>query len=241
MDDDLLRALGRHQREDLEVPPPASEPLREDEADALLDAVFARVDAGQADDAKEPTAPPVELAPVIDLAARRRQRTMGIVLALAAALVLGVGLVVLLGQGRNDAPQVASLPSYATSELRGGPALTRSDERPSELTMTASDQLDWIITPAQAPAHALELGLLIEPADAPADARWITKVPATITESGVIRIRAPLAELAELEPGAYAITLIIAAQGGLPSDREAARTREDVQRVAIRITVTAAG
>ena len=51
----------------------------------------------------------------------------------------------------------------------------------------------------------------------------------------------PLAELAPLEPGEYAITLIIAAQGGLPSDREAARTREDVQRVAIRITVTAAG
>ncbi len=234
MDDDLLRALGRHQREDLEVPSAASEPPSERDADALLDAVFARVDAGQ-------VGPPVELAPVIDLAARRRQLTMGIVLALAAALVLGLGLVVLVGQGRNDAPQVASLPSYATSELRGGPALTRSDERPSELSMTASDQLDWIITPAQAPAHALELGLLIEPAGAPADARWITKVPATITESGVIRIRAPLAELAPLEPGEYAITLIIAAQGGLPSDREAARTREDVQRVAIRITVTAAG
>lgn len=261
MDDDLLRALGRHQREDLEVPAPMSEPdgqdsfgwPSEDERDALLDAVFARVDADEA--AATSTAPneaeraehppvehpsvelaPVELAPVIDLSARRRRLVTGLALALAAALVLGLGLASLLGHDRNDAIEVARLPPYATSELRGGPALTRSDERPSALSMAASDQLDWIITPTHAPAHVLELGLLIE--SGAGEARWITPVPATITDSGVIRIRGRLDQLAPLEPGEHTLTLVIAAQGQLPSDREAARTREDVERVAIQISVT---
>jgi hypothetical protein len=174
---------------------------------------------------------------VIDLAARRG--ALALVLSLAALLALVLGVASLLRRGRHESPQVAALPSYATSELRGGAALTRSDARPSELSMAASDSLDWIVTPAQAPTLALELGLLIEPLAAHDAARWITKVPATITESGVIRIRAPLAELAALEPGEHVLTLVIAEQGRLPTDRAAARTREDVQRVAIRITVTA--
>lgn len=251
MNDDLLGALGRHQRESLDAAPEplddddplfaAAQPLAVHEQEALLDAVFARVDpsAGASSDAsREPSsgspASSEPSAPVIDLAARRR-RTLSVVFALAAALVLAIGVMSLLDRGPSKPAQLAVLPAFATSELRGGQALTRSDDRPGALTMAADDELDWIITPASPPRDAFELGLVIEPSAG--EGRWLTTLPATITDSGVIRIRAALDELAPLTPGDHALTLVIAEQGQLPRDLDSARTNEAVQRVAIQITI----
>lgn len=251
MDDDLLGALGRHHREQLDASEEplvnddpyfsAAQPFTELEREALLDAVFAQVDASarpSAEPVAHPSAEPI--APVIDLAARRRRALGAVVVAIAAALVLGLALASLLDREPNKPPQVAVLPAFATSELHGGPASTRSDDRPSALAMAADDELDWIITPAEPPSHALELGLILEPREPVGEARWLPAPPATITESGVIRIRARLDELAPLAPGDHVLTLVIAEQGRLPADLDSARTSEAVARVEIQITVVPA-
>lgn len=229
MADDLLRALGRHQREDLERPADAPEPLQDDD-ERLLDEVFGRLDAA------ESPGP----APVIDLDARRRRWALVTVLtSVAAALVLGFWWIASTITANNP-DAIARLPDYATSSLRGGPASHRSEPAPSEaLSLRASDRIEWDVTPAEPVREPLAVALLAEPTAGPA--RLVPEVAAEISESGVVRLRGPLDGFVALEPGAWTLTLIIAAPDLLP--RELAELDDEQrsawQRVSIRVTITA--
>lgn len=256
MDDDLLRALGRHQREDLDAPEEplaaddpwhdAARPLDEAEQGRMLAAVLAAVDeAGPVAEAPEPagvsepaSASPPTPAPVLDLEhARQRRRT-------AVALVMGLAAVVALvifgmrELRREPGPEMARLPEYATSQLRGGAAVVRGDAPSSDavLELAASDEIDWVVTPAEPVREPLELALLAEPAGG--EAILVPRVDAVTTEAGVVRLRGRLDRFVALAPGSWTLTLLVGGRGELPRELEQARDGEPHwRRATIRVTV----
>jgi hypothetical protein len=284
MSDDLLDALARSLREDLEAPAgeeddPWLAPFEGDERANLLDAALARIEAGEsveplaalealdasldaaqeapdapkAPDAQEaPEAPSAEAsssgaATVIDLRSRRRFGVgigvgIGVALAAAAAVALvWFGVSGLGGPGREAT--VAMLPSYSTSELRGGLAAQRGDvEAPeTELELSVDDRIDWVLTPAEPVREALDVALLARPETAAGEAVYRRDVAAELSPAGAVRLRGQLDTFIELSPGRWSLTLLIAPAGALPSDAAEANSEAGGwQRATIRVTIRGA-
>lgn len=267
MDDDLLRALGRHQRQDLEAPEDplpaddpwydAARPLDDAERDRMLAAVLAATDeprhvaqahadapagASEPEHADAPaheSASPPRPAPVLDLERARERRRTAIALVMGLAAVVALVLFGVRQLGREPGPEVVRLPEYATSQLRGGTALVRGDAPSPDavLVLAASDELDWIVTPAEPVREPLDVALLAEPADG--EAIFVPHVDAVTTEAGVVRLRGRLDRFVVLAPGSWTLTLLIGGRGELPSAPEQARTGEPRwRRATIRVTVT---
>jgi hypothetical protein len=251
MDDELLRGLGRHQREDLETTPDDSsdepwaellEPFDDATREQMLDAVFEQVDT-QAERV-EPVvpSPPAneperEREQVIDLASRRRGVVLGLLVAAAAAVTLGIWWNQASSPDRSRT--VAMLPEYETSELRGGPASHRSapDSELESVTMGARDELEWVVSPIGPVSGPIGLALLAEPESG--QPILVPEVGAEITESGAVRLQGPLDGFVELAPGSWTLTLFIAPPDQLPTDVEQARASEGAgwQRVSVRVTI----
>jgi hypothetical protein len=241
MDDQLLRALGRHQREDLDAPDvpvaaddpwrEAEQPLADDERERMLDAVFAAVDAPIASASEPP------VAPVIELATRRRRPLIGVVLGLAAAL----GLLTFGWRefGSRDEIGGTRLPEYATAHLRGGPASQRGDtpDPPTTLTLTATDDIDWILAPSEPTDITLAVALLAEPEQG--EPILVTDIDPGRSQSGVVRLRGRLDHIVALTPGIWTLTVLIAERGELPTEVEQASASEAAswRAASVRVTV----
>lgn len=214
MNDDLLRALGRGQRAELDREPEFDEldelarRYDQDERASILDAVFDRVEA-PTEDASPPK--------VIELASRRRLIVSGAVVAAAAALALA------LWAAPNPTPHdpgpLAVVPPYTITQLSGGFAHQRSepatDPAASELTLHADSTIDWVLTPAEPTDTALALALLAR-SDL-GDTHFTAPLDAEISSSGAVRLRGPLNRHVELEAGSWSLTLLIAEADDLPS------------------------
>ncbi len=253
MDDELLRGLGRHQREDLErsevgwdATDELLEPFDDETRERMLDAVFERVDAAPEAEAEpvasaEPPEPPSRPpAPVIELAARRPGR-IGVVGGLLVAAAAAAVLVIWWSRGTTleSDRAVAMLPEYTTSQLRGGAASHRSEpnSKLDSVSLGARDELDWVITPAEPVAGPITLALLAVPEVG--QAIFVPEVRAEISGPGAIRLRGRLDGFVDLAPGSWTLTLMIAPPGQLPVSLEQARSSEPAawQRASVRVTI----
>ena len=219
MSDDLLKALGRQQRADLERggepssadDDDASSPFDERERADLLDAVFARVDE---------TAPAgSESDKVIPLAGRRRAPLIASVLAVAAAATL------VWWAWPEPGPEhgpIAQVPEYTFTQLEGGIAEQRSDNTDGldgpvpELELRPDSVIKWGLTPAEPTKDPIAVALLARSTGG--ETRFVAPIEAQISEFGGVRIRGPLDELVALTPGQWTITLFVAPLEQLPTD-----------------------
>jgi hypothetical protein len=230
MTDELLRGLGRHQREALESEGEIDDdellrPFDDAEREAMLDAVF-----------QERVEPPA--AEVVSLSSRRAA-VIGVVLACAAALAL------LIWWGGDRSPTgregaVAMLPEYTTTQLRGGQASQRGE--PDEpLTLAPTDEIDWVVTPAEPVAERPAAVLIAERGSE--RALFVAEPDVEVAESGVIRMRGRLeqwfrGQAEQLEPGEWTLTLVITAASEQPGDLAEARASEG-QRVVVKVFMVA--
>ncbi len=233
MKDDLLRALARTQRDDQGTGTPMQDvkatsgqtpapdrfaPLEPAERDALLDAVFARVDA---------RTPAGSVPPVVG-AQRPRRAT-----AIAMALIVAVAAMAVLWLARPGTGG-ATLPSYALTELSGGASAVRAEPgaHDGELELLASDRIELTVTPAQAGPAALVVDLV---AQAPGRPDVMARVPAEISASGAVRLEGPLDRFIALTPGSWQIWVVISPAADAPSGAQAALAAEHVRRVGFRV------
>jgi hypothetical protein len=245
MSDDLLSALGRHQREDLEREgEPASEddtlarPFDADERMSLLDAVFERVEpvaTGHAESGSEQPGP----SNVVPLRARRGA-LVGSLLTLAAA----AAMMVWWAWPGSEPEQLAMVPAYTFTKLGGGVAEVRSDPNPAidaaqpELRLRPNSTIDWQLTPAQ-PIHG-PIGVALLAGSDTGSTQFVPHLAVEVSEQGAVRLRGRLDEHVALGPGIWTITLFIAAPEQLPSSREAAE--DDTARwrsLSLRATIVA--
>lgn len=251
MADDLLRALGRRQRE-----APESEdrseaedamlrPFDEGERASLLDAVFERLDAEASEDARD-AAPEVEAAPrpsdeIVDLAARRARRGVAIIAvaaSLAAALLLWLAL---RPPSPRDGDPIArsSLPTYAVTRLQGGDASVRSrpDGPPSRVELRPGAEIDWIITPGEPVSGPLGVAIRAQPRGGAAV--FVTPL-VEISPEGVVRLRGPIEGLGPTAPGVWTLDVLIGRPAELPRSAEAAADEGGWPRVRVEVTIVAA-
>jgi hypothetical protein len=240
MSDDLLRALGRQQRADLERErdPSSSDddelsrPFDEDERAAILDGVFDRVEetASQAS-AAEP-------GEVVQLASRRRVALVGSLLAAAAAAALVVWA--WPERGPEHGP-IASVPDYTFASMQGGIAEQRAAPTgpTAELKLHPDSDIDWVLTPARPIRDPLGVALLAR-SDA-GELRFVGHVDAEISDAGAVRLQGPLDHHVVLVPGDWTLRLFIAAPDELPRDAdEASEHTARWRSVAVRVIVTEA-
>ena len=160
-------------------------PFDDNEREALLDGVMAKLDAPE----PAPSAEPVPLAE------RRRSRwpIVGVVVALAAAAVLWLAV--------RPFEATADLPEYQFTRVAGGVAEVRGaeDELPTEVELGPDAVIDWVITPAERFEQPVGAALL---ATAPGAQPQYVRLPlAQISEQGAVRIQGRLSEHVSLAPG----------------------------------------
>ncbi|KIG18418.1 hypothetical protein DB30_00703 [Enhygromyxa salina] len=268
MTDELLHALGRHQREDLaadadlpinegdEVEDERSRPFSDAERADILDAMEAMFAEPQASVEPEPTPEPTpepaesepvesEPAKVIELAPRRRSvAAIAIVLASAAAAVALIWLGVSgVGPSSNQDPQLAMVPDYEITQLRGGAASQRSDpdhamgQGAPTITLRASDEIDWQFTPSEPVRAPVAVALLGRSADG--ELRFTPQLAAQTSPEGAIRVRGQLDTHLALTPGDWTLALLIAEPDQLPGSSEAADKPGAWRRVEFRVIIVA--
>jgi hypothetical protein len=242
VDDELLRALARTQKRHAgpdapmdttadRVEQPASPiaelvaPFGPEERAAMLDAVFARVDA-------EARAP--ETLPIGSISNRSRGRTAAIVsavVAVAAALVLWVAL------PRTSEPQ---LPSYALTELRGGASSMRGDPGSLDhvVELNAGEEIEITMTPASATRVPLVVDVI---AEAQGHEPTMARVPAIVSASGAVRIAGSPTEWLGLAPGSWRITVSVAPVDQAPATTDEALGDERLRRVSFDLRIAADG
>jgi hypothetical protein len=194
-------------------------PFDEREREAVLDGVMARLGKGATPASPQPVVDP----PLVDLQERRSPRPSIVVLAVALAAAAALVLWFVM-QPPSPAPgsEVASLPKYAFTELRGGIAKTRSgDETPAEVQLRADETIDWVVTPAAPVRSEVELALLAEPDEG--EARLVPLPDVRVSKSGAVRIEGRLSDFVELTPGGWTLSVLITAPGELPETVEEAR------------------
>lgn len=224
MTDDLLHALGRKQRADLEREGPSLvEPFDERERADILDAVFDR-----GDETATATAPNSEPGKVVQLGARRRAPLIASVLAVAAAATLVWWA--WPERGPEHSP-IARVPEYAITELEGGIAEQRSDDTDAlddpmpELELRSDSVIKVVLTPAEPGTSPVVVALLAR--SEAGDTKFVSPVEAELPEGGAVRIHGPLSELVTLEPGSWTVTLFVAPPEQLP--RDASDTSDDAR------------
>ncbi|PRQ09753.1 hypothetical protein [Enhygromyxa salina] len=267
MTDELLHALGRHQREDLSTAPEhvedeRSRPLSDDERATILaamDDMFAGLDASPAGSA--PTGPRPEVAPevasepdlepapgrVIELAPRRR--SVAVIVAVLVSAAAAVALVWLGVSGGPDATgdqQLARVPDYEITQLRGGAASQRSDpDQPADpgtpsLTLRADDEIDWVFTPSEPVGTPVAAALLGRSTDGAL--RFAPTLAVEASPQGAIRVRGQLASHLALTPGEWTLELLVAEPDQLPQTSQAAAAAGSPgawRRVEFRVIITA--
>ena len=244
MDDELLRLLGHHQREDLEGSAEledAPAPYAGVEREELLDDLFAKLEAepsgAQAELAPVPSAAepvpsaaepvpsaaepvlsaaePVPSSKVVELAPRRaRQRNLILLGSLSTAAAASL----LLWWGMRD-PQtevvVAQLPEYSISRLQGGVAATRGEGKPEASKIVRPDtSIDWVFTPARPVPAALAVAIHAESTSG--EELLVAPVEADISSDGAVRIRGRLSEHLVLAPGSWTLRVLLATPAELP-------------------------
>lgn len=245
MADELLRALGKRQKdadESMNAPAPqagsegapvdaeATRPFDGEERAELLDAVFAEVDAvaGEAD------AP----APPVDLAARRAARGRTLVaaaIAVAAAVLL---FLFLRGDAQDPgAPEIAKLPDYALTELRGAKATTRDDPDapPTEVALDSDATLEVVLTPAKAVRESVTLVVIATRSGE--DSRLLEAAGVVVTEQGAIRWQGTVDTELGLQPGQWSLEFVVVPAGSVPKTVEAA-SNEAFPRTRIKATIS---
>lgn len=238
MTDELLRALGERQARDPVAPPgadpvlaAATTPFEGDERTRLLDGVLDALDGLDARSEGSPPSPEV-----VELSSRRRSvmALVGAAVALAAAVVLWLGL-----RGPVAPTAEGALPPYAATRLDGGTATMRSlDGPPSTLSLRPDARLDWILTPrspVRVPVGAVILavapdqpGVLLEP-------RGLE-----VSAEGVVRITGAAAEVLPLPAGRWAITVLLGPPHALPHTAAEAEATTDDQawsRVSFEVSI----
>lgn len=261
MSDDLLPALGRKQREDLDAgaslglapqrgtgleDDALTRPFDDDERAAILDAMFERVDQVDRVDRVDRVEAAATVSPsprpsnVVELAARRRGVLIGSVLAVAAAATL----VWWVGSGAGPEHElVASVPAYTFTQLGGGIAEQRSephevDAAMPELRLRADSNIDWVLTPAKPTQAPIGVALLAR-SDAGATL-FVPRLEAQISEQGAVRLRGPLDQHVTLAVGHWTLTLFVAGPDELPTD--AGIASDDAgpwQNLALRVIIVA--
>ncbi len=226
MSDDLLLALGRCQRADLEVEHELTEldersrPFDAGERDELLDAVFGQLEGGsELDSEAEVEAETESSAEVIPLAPRGRFALIASVLAAAAAAMLVWWA--WPGAGPEQGP-VASVPTYTFTQLDGGIAGKRSKPAKGELgqgvpelALYVDSNINWVLTPAKPSKGPVAVALLAR-SDAGA-VEFVAPLEVEVGDSGAVRLRGSLADHVDLAVGAWTLTLLLASPGELPS------------------------
>ncbi len=244
MNDELLRALGREQEQDLERPSPlpddgrwseAGQPFDGGEREALLDAVLDQVETGSSQAPETARPNDTDSSDVVELSgASRRHRValVGGLLALAAALVLW--LMVRPGDERS---QIARTSAYSITQTRGGITTQRVDHDPA-LRFHPDASIDWVLTPDRVVATPAGLAILAEPVDAPGT-QVVFSGPVEVeqSEEGAIRLRGTLSNILPLSPGRWRLSLYVAAPQQLPAGADAARTEGPWHREPIVIEV----
>ena len=205
-DDPLLRALGRSQREPSAGPEMDAlaedvlRPFDDDEREALLDGVMAKLDA-------EP----------VPLAERRRSRwpIVGAIVALAAAAVLWLAV--------RPFGSTPDLPEYRLTRVAGGVAELRGadDELPAAVELGPNAVIDWVITPAQ--RFEASVGAALLATGDGAQPQYVRLPGAQISEQGAVRIQGRLSEYISLSPGDWTLSILIAPPEALPPDVSTAR------------------
>lgn len=265
MADELLRALGKRQREEPAAAVPSEtndqtmhsstarderagdmlRPFDEGERASLLDAVFERVDAGGeaggSDDEDEPMpgAAPAEApraAEVVDLAARRSRMRVGVI-AIAASIAAALLLWLVVRPAQTpDRPAVAALPEYTVTQLRGGDATMRSEpSAPPSAITLPVGRSIDWIVTPRTPVHG-PLGVMVL-ATPERGAPVLTPVEAEISGEGVVRLRGPIDALGPDAPGTWTVDLLVARPEALPEDAEAAMADGPWSRSRIEVTI----
>ena len=226
MADELLRALAQRQRDADASEPEFADAVEEDAGEALLDDLFAQLDAP----AKPPTAEPEPVATVTELPRRRSAiwAAAGIALAAAAALVLWFA---------SQAPTAKPLPTYNAVVIAGGPAAVRGQHDAVASTVTLkspSGPIKFQLAPATPVDGTVVVALLARPKQG--DAIFALASKATVVESGSVELRGPLSDFIELSPGTWTVDVIIARAEDAPESASEA-TQGDWPRHAIEVII----
>lgn len=242
MDDELLRALGRAQRNpaamqttaphDSASPAPVRDdltrPLDSAERALVLDALFAEIDVQ-----RDPGPAETPVVPAPEIRSRSRARLAGVigaVVAIAAALVLWLG---------RPPASYAELPSYAMTELQGGVSAVRSDPSALDrvLDMRPGGKIQLVMTPAVPSKEPLVVDLVAQQEGA--EDRMVRVTP-EVSPSGAVRLTGVLTDLIALEPGPWTITVVVSPAAAAPDDPEAALSAAAGRRASFRIELRAA-
>lgn len=231
MADELLRALGKRQRELDEGPSPLADAVGGDAGEALLDDLFGALDA-KASKPAEAESKPDNVATVTELPRRRSAlwATAAVVLAAAAALVLWFG---------TRAPDLPALPTYTAVAIAGGPASVRGDHDAVAAKLqllSPSDNVRLEYAAAAPVKQSLAVSLLARPASG--DPIFATASAAEISPSGSVRLQGPLSRFIQLEPGSWTVEVIITPAEAAPTSAEDA-AQGGWQRLPIEVIIAA--
>ena len=236
MGDELLRALGAHERDD--APAEALQdlaPLSDDDRASILDAAFDQLD--------DEAVPEEEPAPApISLEARRRP---SIAIALVGAVLAVAAAVVLWRSSGPDtpsaAPLVASLPAYSIRQLRAGSKEYRSEAKavPTTVTTPPNGSVDLIIAP-QTPASGKVAVAMIARGESDETIAARLSNGVQVSEDGSIRIKGRWSDFIALPPGQWTVQLVVGRPDSLPTDPEAladAAPNEDWRTMPVQVNI----
>jgi HAMP domain-containing protein len=216
MDDELLSTLGRVRRDELAEPSAEADPVHTAEAPLtntertrVLDAVFAKLDAGEPDATTSG-------AKVIAPSRWRSGALVGAVLAIAAALAL-----VIARPSAQQHDELAALPSFTITRLEGGASVMRSDPGSGPLQLrSASDAIDIVITPGARVHEPLAVVVVARGEDGAPRLVAITELVERSSD-GAVRIRGPLDRFVVLAPGTWTLDWVVSRVGAEPRSIEA--------------------
>lgn len=230
MADELLRALGRRQREVAEHDSHLGDAVEGDAGEALLDGLFDALDAGAEPKADLGEQKPTAASNVTELP--RRSSWWGVAavgLAAAAALVLWIS---------SRGPNVSALPTYRAVVVAGGPSEVRGakDDVATRVELSSpTDAIDWRFSAASTVEQDVAVGLLAT--SGAGDVVYSRAVAAEITDSGSVALRGPLDSFIALDPGDWTVEVLVAAADAVPDSADEAQA-SDWQRLPIEVMIS---
>lgn len=240
MDEELLRRLGRRQRDDLEAEPELGlpRPFEGRERELLLDEVFARLEGeGEGEGETEvETGTETESEPEVANTVELRRPSRGAVVVFASLLAAASVLLWWGVAGREPAPQLAQLPSYEITRLQGGVASSRAEAPKGELpTLRADSAIDWVFTPAQAIRSPLAVAMGARSVSG--GEAFAPRVDAEISAEGAVRLRGDLDAYLELEAGQWTLFVFVAPPDRLPSALVSGDDTQAWQTIAVDVKI----
>ncbi|MCR9160708.1 MAG: hypothetical protein ACE37F_20650 [Nannocystaceae bacterium] len=227
MGDELLEALAKRQRELDQAEPALAGAVEGDAGEALLDGLFAELDAQPETKPKKSKPDPEK---VVELPKRRSP-----VWAAAAALVLAAAL--LLWFARPTPPP--ALPEYRALSVSGGAAAVRGEHDGVASELQLHSQRDTVrleFAAAKPVNQAVRVSLL---ARRPSGAAVFAPLDDLhVSDSGSFRIRGPLERFIRLSEGQWTLEVIVAPESHAPESADEAASG-DWQRVPIEVIIAA--